>query len=87
MDGASGHGDTARGERLMRGLFGLVGLLLVLVIVGLLVRKQMAPAVTDAPGLVIPAGTPAQQSQQTQQQVKQALDAAMQQTRPVPDDK
>ena len=71
----------------MRGLFGLVGLLLVLVIVGLLVRKQMAPAVTTAPGLVIPAGTPAQQSQQTQQQFKQSLDAAMQQARPVPDDK
>jgi uncharacterized membrane protein len=71
----------------MRGLFGLVGLLLVLVIVGLLVRKQMVPAKTAAPGLVIPAGTPAQQSQQTQQQFKQSLDAAMQQARPVPDDK
>ena len=72
-------------------IFGLVGLLLALVIVGLLVKKQFtgiaAPALPAVPGAAAaaPAGTVRDQSQQIQQQVKQALDAAMQQ-RPVPDD-
>lgn len=80
----------------MRGLFGLVGLLVTLAVVGVLVRRQMSaagladvmiqgqvglPAVaSSAPGNVV------QQSQQAQQQVKQAMDAAMQ-ARQMPDDK
>ncbi len=94
----------------MRGLFGLVGLLVSLAIVGLLVRKQMTVASPPAPVLHAPAvassgssesaasvpaasvpaasvpGNAAQQSQQAVQQVKQALEAAMQ-ARPMPDDK
>lgn len=84
----------------MRGLFGLVGLLVALVIVGTLVRKQMtAVRVITVPALETPAnasasapvnassgpGNVAQQSQQMQQQIKQAVEGAMQ-ARPMPDD-
>ena len=82
----------------MRGVFGLVGLVVVLAIVGLLAKKQLAavraplPAV---PGAVVsgagasspaPAGDVRAQSQQIQQQYKQQLESAMQQVRPQPDD-
>lgn len=73
----------------MRAVFGVVSLLVVLAIVSVLVKKQMG-ALTVAPpaGIAIPAGaTPQQQSQQIQTQVKQSVDAAMQQARPMPDDK
>lgn len=80
----------------MRGLFGLVGLLVALGVVGLLVRKQMAAVQMPVPVLQAPAegavnaspttGNAAQQSQQIQQQVKAAVDAAMQ-PRPMPEDK
>lgn len=79
----------------MKAVFGLVSLLLALAIVGVLVKKQMrgvsAPASTPPAGVVVPSttpgATPQQQSQQMQQQFKQSLDEAMQQTRPMPDDK
>ena len=65
-------------------VFGWVGLLLALVIVGVLVKKQMggmagAPATADGRASV-------SQPRQVQQQFKQSLDAAMQQQRPMPDD-
>ena len=66
----------------MRAL-GLVGLVLALVIVGVLAKKQLG-------GMASPAAAPGQappaQPRQVEQQFKQALDAAMQQSRPVPDD-
>jgi len=72
-------------------MFGLIGLVLALVIVGLLAKKQMSgiaapvlPAGTPTTGNT-PAGDARAQSQQIQQQFKQSLDAAMQ-ARPVPDD-
>jgi hypothetical protein len=70
----------------MRAL-GLIGLLLALVIVGVLVKRQMGsmggtPAAADArPQLSQP-----QQALQVQQQFKQSLDDAMQQPRPMPDE-
>lgn len=64
----------------MKAVIGLVSLLLALAIVGVLVKKQMR-------GVSGPANTTPQQSQQVQQQFKQSLDDAMQQTRPMPDDK
>ena len=67
----------------MRAL-GLVGLVLALVIVGVLVKKQlggMASAPATATGQA-----PVAQPRQVEQQFRQALDAAMQQPRPVPDD-
>ncbi|MGO4391649.1 hypothetical protein AB4Z46_09875 [Variovorax sp. M-6] len=73
----------------MRAL-GLIGLLLALVIVGLLVKKQLggvaAPVLPAGPAATAgaPAGDARAQSQQIQQQVKQSLDAAMQ-PRPMPD--
>jgi hypothetical protein len=78
----------------MRGLFGLVGLLLVLAVAGLLVRQQMTAIQTPLPALQTPAGEAAkpppgnthEQSQQIQQQYKQALEGALQTPRPLPDD-
>jgi len=75
-------------------VFGLLGLVLALVIVGLIAKKQMttsaAPALPSVPGAAAPAPgeAPADartQAQQVQKQVKDALDAAAQ-ARKLPDD-
>ena len=74
----------------MRAVFGVLTLLLVVAVVGLLVKKQLA-TVTAAPGMPgmpaasvsAPAATPKQQVQQFQQ----AVEGAMQQARPMPDEK
>ena len=73
----------------MRAIFGVLSLLLVLAVVGLLVKKQLASPQQAIPASAPakPAGTVQEQSQQIQQQYKQAIDAALQQARPVPDDK
>lgn len=80
----------------MRAMFGLVGLLVALALVGMLVKKQLSatrtqvPVLQPASGAAIPAsaptGTVREQSQQIQQQVKQQMDALMQQARPMPED-
>jgi hypothetical protein len=76
----------------MRVAFGVLSLLIVVAIVGMLARKQLgaiapvaAPVSTGAPagGMAVPAGTPRQQVQQYQQ----AVEGAMQQARPMPEDK
>lgn len=62
----------------MRAL-GLIGLVLALLIVGVLAKKQMSAvtAAPIAPGITAPQGaTVRDQSQQVQQQVKDALEAA-----------
>ncbi len=71
----------------MRGIFGLAGLLIALLIVGLLVKKQLAATQQAAPAFQRPpAQTPAvsirQQSQQVEQQYKNALEGAMHKVRP-----
>ena len=80
----------------MKGLFGLVGLLLALIIVGVVVKKQLdtttqwVPALTPVvPGgaAPAPAATVREQSQQVQQQYKQAVEGLMQQPRPLQDEK
>ena len=83
----------------MRSIFGILSLLVTLAIVGILIKKQLAATSQPMPALVVPStsatgdatvqpgGTVKQQSQQIQQQYKQAIDNAMQQTRPEPDDK
>lgn len=81
----------------MRAIFGVLGLLVVLAMVGLLVKKQLVTTQQVVPGLQVPDAvskasdkadsTVRQQSQQIQQQYKQALESAMQQVRPMPDDK
>jgi hypothetical protein len=83
----------------VKGIFGLVGLLLSLAIVGVLVKKQLTSTqqivpVSQVPataGLPSSAGAPAttvrEQSQQIQQQYKQAIEGALQQPRGIPDEK
>ena len=69
-------------------MLGLVGLVIALLVVGLLVKKQtgslVAPA--SAPGAAsgTAPSTPAQ-GRQLQQDIQKSLDAAMQ-PRPMPDD-
>ena len=83
----------------MRAVLGIVSLLLVLAVVGLLAKKQLASTRSAVPVLVQPAaGVPdagtgvappanvRMQSQQVQQQYKQAVENALQQARPEPDD-
>lgn len=83
----------------MRGWFGLVSLVLALCLVGVLVRKQLASTSAPVPVLQAPApvdaatptpspeGNAARQSQQIQQQYRQALEGALQPARPMPDEK
>lgn len=83
----------------MRGWFGLVSLVLALSLVGVLVRKQLVSTSAPVPVLQAPAavdavtptpqpeGNAARQSQQIQQQYRQALEGALQPARPLPDEK
>lgn len=84
----------------MRMIFGVLSLLIVVAVVGFLAKKQMAsvneikvPSVSasGAAGTAVPSVKPTgnvqQQSQQIQQQFKAAADAAVQQARPMPDEK
>jgi hypothetical protein len=79
----------------MRALFGVVGLLIVLAIVGMLAKKQMSsvneikvPTIAGAASAPAqPGATVQQQSQNIQQQYKEAAEAAVQQPRTVPDEK
>jgi hypothetical protein len=70
----------------MRGIFGVIGLLVVAAIVGVLAKKQLSAGVAprgDAPAAAA-AATPKAQVQQ----FEQAVQGAMQQARPMPvDDK
>jgi Na+-transporting methylmalonyl-CoA/oxaloacetate decarboxylase gamma subunit len=63
----------------MRAVFSVLGLLVVVVFISLLAKKQVAPLAATPQG---PASV-----QQTQQQVRQALDAALQTPRDVPEEK
>ena len=79
----------------MRALISLASLLLVLAIIGVLVKKQLAttqapvPAL-QAPGTAAPTGSVGAQSQQiqqqVQQQVQQQMEGLMQKPRSLPDD-
>ncbi len=82
----------------MRMVFGILGLVLTLAIVGMLVKKQLSavnaiqvPTVAGSAAGGNPgapnAATVQQQAVQIQQQYKASVEAAMQQTRPMPDDK
>lgn len=83
----------------MKGVFGMVGLLLAVLIVGLLLKQQLAgtrqslpslaPGVSTDPGAAAsaPASTVKDQSQQIQQRYKQAVEAGMQTPRAMPEDK
>ena len=79
----------------MRAVFGILSLVIALLVVGSLVKKQMATTTTPIPAIQLPsaaqgAGTQAttqrEQVQQLQQQIKQTLDAQMQAPRDLPAD-
>jgi hypothetical protein len=75
----------------MRAVFGIISLLIVLLIVGGLVKKQMAATIApisplSTPAANNPATTQREQVQQLQQQVKQTLDTQMQAPRDLPVD-
>jgi hypothetical protein len=83
----------------MRAIFGVLGLVVTLGIVGWLAKTQLASNRQAIPSLAVPgvdsisvpvsapAATVREQSQQIQQHVKESVEAAMQQARPVPEDK
>lgn len=74
----------------MRAVFGILSLLVVVAIVAVLARKQLGAAAPAAATSPVPAGTapqPVGTPAQQVQQVRQAIDAAMQQPRPMPDEK
>lgn len=83
----------------MKGILGLVGLLVALAVVGVLVKKQLGATSQIVPALQSPMpvkldgdasvsdGSVKVQSQQIQQQYKQAVEATLQAPRPMPDDK
>ena len=85
----------------MRMIFGVLSLLFVVAVVGFLAKKQLAsvnqikapsvsaPGAEGTPALpaINPSGNVQQQSQQIQQQFKAAAEAAVQQARPIPDEK
>lgn len=79
----------------MKGVFGLIALLLSLAVVAFLVKKQITSTQPIVPSLQAPAthgaqgaaSAPGQSPTQIQQQFKQALQDAMQQPRPVADEK
>jgi hypothetical protein len=83
----------------MRAVLGVLSLLIALLVVGVLVKKQLG-AMSAAPvkpqaqlpvdaAVALPpvsaGSTPQQQSQQIQQQIRQTLENTMQQARPLPD--
>lgn len=84
----------------MRTIFGVMSMLIVLVVIGVLAKKQLAalstapvgqqhPALVDpsiALPVTLPGTTPQVQSQQIQQHIKQSVEAAMQHPRPMPGD-
>lgn len=75
----------------MLRIFGLLGVLIALVATGVLVKNQLKTVVpVTAPSAPTGTGQPAptvrQHSEQVQQQTKQAVEAAMQQARPMPDE-
>ena len=79
----------------MRAIFGVIGLVLALGIVGWLAKTQLASTRQPVPSRLVPGtesssapvGNVRAQSQQIQQQIKQSVEDVMQQARSRPDDK
>ena len=73
----------------MRAVFGILGLVIVVAVIGVLAKKQLAsvavPSVAPPGASAAPAGavTPRQQMDQ----LKQGLESTLQQPREIPDDK
>lgn len=69
----------------MRGVFGIVGLLVVVAIVALVAKKQLGTGVAPQPGASTGPSAPAASPQRQVQQFEQAVQGAVQQPRPMPD--
>ena len=80
----------------MRAVLGVLSLLIALVVVGLLIKKQLG-AVSAAPvklqaqlpadaALALPPVAPGATPQQQSQQIQQTLESPLQQARPLPDE-
>lgn len=69
----------------MRAIFGILGLLVVVAIVGVLAKKQLSAGVAPRAGTPAEASAPAATPKQQVQQFEQAVQGAMQQARPMPD--
>jgi Na+-transporting methylmalonyl-CoA/oxaloacetate decarboxylase gamma subunit len=73
----------------MRVVFSVLSLLIVVAIIGVIAKKQLTagpapqPSGAAAAGVVVPGGTPKQQVDA----VKQSVENALQQSRPVDDTK
>jgi type IV secretory pathway TrbF-like protein len=84
------------GHTAMKNVFGLISLLISLLLVGVLAKKQLNPvakpaiSLPDAAGVLqsnaAPSANPVQPSAAIPEQVKQAVEAALQQARAVPVD-
>lgn len=68
----------------MRAVFGIVGLLAVVLVVGVLAKKQLGAGVAPA-GPGVEGSTPAATPKQQVQQFEQAVQGVMQQARPMPE--
>lgn len=70
----------------MRMIFSVLSLLVVLAIVGVVAKKQLSAGV--APSAAVPGGAPALTGTPQQQvdQYKKAVEGALQQSRPMPDE-
>jgi hypothetical protein len=81
-----GRIDCAEEVIQMRPVLGIVSLLLVLAVVGVIAKKQLATAGGSVEGTSSGATTE-RQAHQTQWQIKAEVEGLMQQPRPMPDDK
>jgi uncharacterized membrane protein len=71
----------------MRAILSLLGLMVVLLVVGLLAKKQMTAVSTPPLSAAGTVAAPAVAPQHQVQQFRQNLDAALQQARPIPDER
>ncbi len=69
----------------MRAIFGVLGLLVVVAIVGMLAKKQLSAGVAP-PATGSEAAAPAATPQQQVQRFQEAVQGTMQQARPMPED-
>lgn len=67
----------------MRAILGVLGLLVALGVVAVVAKKQLTAQQQTIPASAVSVP---QQSQHIQQQYKQAIDSALQQSRPMPDE-
>ena len=70
----------------MGAIFGVIGLLVVVAIVGVLAKNQLGAGVAPRGAGGTEAAAPAATPRQQVQQFDQAVQGAMQQARPMPDD-